>query len=197
MGTTAVPQTVNSPRARGNVRVGDWVTLTKDRVSGAKAGALGIVANIGHWSIVPVEQPDPKGLAKSITVKVDRYDSSANEAEIHLVDCGEGETHGETIGWFRNVPFGEFRRATLDEIRVCQRTAHVTPLMARRLGYNVTPEQQKTADEEEVAEKAEQEHATKIAVHPDAIALEAQIEAERQTFVASVEQRRSDLAKRL
>lgn len=82
-----------------------------------------------------------------------------------------------------------------------EQAGELTALERKRLGMKLTDEQAADAVIEESAERlaADQDaHRQRvIASHPDAIALEAQIEKERLAFVRDVEQRRTETANRI
>lgn len=171
-------------------RRGAWVVV---------AGALGIIASLGKESVVEVREDDPNAPGKTRPVKKTMLDTDAPFAEVHLVDTKEGPTHGDTTTIQKNVSFTVLRQATFDELRDLKRPGltEMHPLIAHRAGYTLNNEHSAQIPEWEAAEKANAEAAAKIAAHPDAIALEADIEKERQAFITSVEQRRTEVAARL
>jgi hypothetical protein len=165
-------------------RAGAWCTVD---------GRLGVI-----FELVKVRQPD-----KTLAVEA---------AEVHFV-----ADNGETIEVAKDVPIDQLAIAALDDFAHLERAAHLTPFQAARTGYRLSEEQvaslsalekrqlnlpmtdaelaQALIEESDVQAAVLREQA--IAAHPDALALEAEIEAERAAFVASVEGRRSALAARL
>ena len=118
----------NPTASRKNVfpRVGAWAIV---------AGALCIIARLGHKSIVAADEPDPRDPTKIQTVRKDVWDETAPEAEVHFVDLSDSERHGETAIIRQNVPFSEIRQATYAEMKQCKRTSHISPDRAARSGY--------------------------------------------------------------
>lgn len=114
-------------------------------------------------------------------------------------------------------PVSELRIATFDEIRTHARNLHITPFDAAVLGYelnstdvrSLTALQRRTlnlslSDEDAAQAEVEQqelnvlaEQRAKVAAHPDAIALEEEIEKERLAFIESVERRRQQMFDKL
>lgn len=115
------------------------------------------------------------------------------------------------------VALTNIRKATFTEINAHARNAHVTAHDAAALGYELDDEQVKsltalqrkrldlTLNDEDAAQALVEEsqeqlaalQAQRVAKHPDAIALEEQIEQERLAFVASVEARRTATAQQI
>jgi signal transduction histidine kinase len=156
---------------------------------------------VGAWAVT-ISPPDKLGVL---------FEVKDTEVELHLVD-----EKGETTETVKTSP-SNVRMATYDEITHLTRTSHLSAFDAAVMGYAITEEQVKAlsalqrkvlgkslddADAaqgliEESQEQLKMLQAAKLAAHPEAVALEAQIEEERQAFVASVEKRRTDLAAKL
>jgi hypothetical protein len=165
-------------------RAGAWCTV---------AGRLGVI-----FELVRVRLPDG-----SLEVQ---------SAEVHYVD-----DVGQTVEVAKDVPIEEIAIAALDDFAHLARAAHLTPFQAARNGYRLSEAQvaglsalekrrlhYPLTDAEAAQALIEESDAhtallrqQAIASHPDALALEAEIEEERQAFIASVEARRSALAAKL
>lgn len=73
----------------------------------------------------------------------------------------------------------------------------MTALQRRTLGLKLSAQDEATAKVEEAEMQLEILKRQRVATHPEAIALEEQIEAERVTFIESVEKRRQDMFSKL
>lgn len=187
------------------------------------AGMLAIVTTIGRRSDTEIEQPNPKAAddndePKTRKVRVPVVDDAWPMAEVHLVETRDGH---KNFGHFRrapddfelgevqerggeifNVPFEAIERApwaVLAPIIDARNGDAPRPseLWARRAGYVLDDTENAAADEQAKLEGEAQERAAYIASRPEAAALEADIDAELQAFVADVASRRQTLADKL
>lgn len=133
------------------------------------------------------------------------------EAVVHLVDK-KGETEREVVVEARSL-----EPAPYDAVRALDRAKDLTPFLAAQVGLVLSAKQRKEltpleklrlnlelSDEERAeaeiarsAEEMERLKAARLAVHPEAVALEEQIEKERLAFIRDVEKRRTALARKL
>jgi len=139
------------------------------------------------------------------------FDIKDGVAEVHTIS-DTGETEGSM-----KVPATSLVIASHADFSHLARTAHLSPFDAAVMGYTISDEQLKglsalqrkrlnrSLNDQDAAQaliEESQEHMqalqrAKVAKHPDAVALEAEIEKERLEFVASVEARRTALFKKL
>ncbi len=178
-------------------RPGAWTKLSDGRV--------GIIFKI---NTINVEDPAAPPKAKGDKTPVEMI--PIKEAEVHIVD-GKRET-AETI----KLPADQLTLAAYDDIR-----AHIpsdqsmfnvaamgyalsdadlkslTALQRLRLGKSLNDSDKAQALIEQSEEELDALKRARIGRHPDAIALEEQIEKERAAFVASVEKRRQDMFDKL
>ncbi len=167
-------------------------------------GKKGVFPRVGAWAVT-ISPPGQVGILFAVSDK---------EVELHLQD-----TKGETIDPpFKTTP-SNVRVASYDEIEshLSVRKSPMSPFDAAVMGYTVTDSQVKSMtalqrkllgkslDDADAAQGLIEEsqaqllllQAQKIAAHPEAIALEAQIETERLAFVADVEARRNAMVAKL
>ncbi len=161
-------------------------------------GRRGAFPRVGAWTTVNGKL----GVIFAITDGV---------AEVHGVD-----DNGETTDTVK-VPVDQLTIASHADFAHLARTGHLSPFDAAVMGYSISDEQLKaltalqrkrlnrSLDDQDAAQgliEESEEHMAqlkrdRVAKHPEAIALEAQIETERQAFVASVEARRQAMFDKL